>query len=149
MWRAAANLVFLTAAGWFDLRTRKIPVRLILAALAAAVAADLMLCLQDPSCLTDCLFSLLPGVFLLLLAFVTRGQIGCGDGLCLLISGLLTGSEKTCFELMTAAVLSAVYAAFLLIRKKRSADPIAFVPFLAAGAAAAIVFDAAKEGLFR
>ena len=50
---------------------------------------------------------------------------------------------------MTASVLSAVYAVFLLIRKKRSTDLIAFVPFLAAGAAAAIVFDAAKEGLFR
>ena len=61
MWRAAANLVFLTAAGWFDLRTRKIPVRLILAVLAGAAAADLLLCLQDSSCLTDCLYSLLRG----------------------------------------------------------------------------------------
>ena len=147
IWRTLADLAFLVTAGWLDLKTRRIPIRLILAVLGGAVLADCAACAAQPELLWDYLYAMLPGVFLLLLSWITRGQVGSGDGMCLLVSGLWIGSEKAGLQLFCAAVMSAVYAAGLLIyervhgknREKGAEQTIAFVPFLAAGALLSVV----------
>lgn len=75
--------------------------------------------------------AILPGLSVLLAAFITKGSIGEGDGVILLIIGLLLGGAFALRIFMYALFFCACYAIFLLIiRKKNRKYEIAFVPFM-------------------
>lgn len=74
------------------------------------------------------------GAGVLALSFITRGSVGTGDGMILVVTGLYLGAGKN-FELfMTSLIYGAVFSLGLLVvgRKKRKYE-IPFVPFLLAG----------------
>ena len=74
-----------------------------------------------------------PGAALLLLSFLSRGKVGEGDGICLVICGLFAGLTKTVLIAETALLSAAAAGAFLLLTKqRRPEDRLPFVPFLAA-----------------
>ena len=76
----------------------------------------------------------MPGVFFLILSFVTREKVGYGDGWMLLMIGLFAGYEDCFVILMLGLVLESVTALVLLVfRKIRREDEIPFAPFLLAG----------------
>ena len=77
------------------------------------------------------LFALCPGIFLLLLAKITREAIGYGDGWILVMLGFFYKWEELCGILMGAFLLATIVALFLLwvFRKQRTYE-IPFVPFL-------------------
>ena len=80
------------------------------------------------------LASLIPGAILLLISFVTRQEIGYGDGLMALSIAPVLGFERTCFVLFISMTLSSIYSILYLIIKrgdKKSTFP--FIPFLVAG----------------
>lgn len=74
------------------------------------------------------------GVVLLVLCYVTRGQIGIGDGLILCITGLNLGFLKNSllllYALLGAAVFSAILIFFWRVNRHKT---IPFVPFLFLG----------------
>ncbi len=84
---------------------------------------------------THSMFEIVPavstGLFVLLLAFITKGGIGEGDGLLLMIIGIFLGGADTFRIFLYALLLSGGYAVFLsVIRKKNRKYEIAFIPFL-------------------
>ena len=71
------------------------------------------------------------GGALLLLSILTRGKIGIGDGILLVVTGIYLGLEQNLILLLSSLFICALYALFLLIlRKKGRKDTIAFVPFV-------------------
>ncbi|BCJ92480.1 hypothetical protein acsn021_00490 [Anaerocolumna cellulosilytica] len=76
----------------------------------------------------------IPGLFLLALNPITRGQIGLGDGLIVLILGVCLGFTLTASMLLLGLFASALYSAILLLFKKAGRKKtIPFVPFLFLG----------------
>ena len=144
--RSAAACLFLWLAAVPDIRSQRIPVLIPASFAAAAAAANLFL----PACVDgrELWAGALPGAFLLLLSCAMKGKIGEGDGICLLVSGLLTGPVQAVVLTETALVLSAAAGGFcLLIKRKEAGDRIAFIPFLAA--AQTLIFAAQLIGAAR
>lgn len=82
------------------------------------------------------LTGLLPGIFLLILAKITREAVGYGDGLILLFIGLSLGFWE-CIGIFFAGLLGVFFAAvlaLLLFGRKKGLE-IPFIPFLLTGLA--------------
>jgi leader peptidase (prepilin peptidase)/N-methyltransferase len=89
----------------------------------------------------DLFGGMLLGVGIILLSLLTRGSIGMGDGLILLVSGIYLGIEKNFLLFMLALFYAALCSLILLAkgrirRKNLSAisgkHEIPFIPFLLA-----------------
>lgn len=71
------------------------------------------------------------GVVLLMISFVTRGKIGSGDGVVLMVTGLFLGFYDNLLLLLSATFLSALVGAFILFIKGMNKNyEIPFIPFL-------------------
>lgn len=129
--RLLAASLFLWTAAIPDLRTKRIPVWIPAAFLSAALAADLGI-LKEMS-RQELRMGVVPGAFLLLLSAMSGGEIGEGDGICLIVCGLMTGITQTVLIAEIALLLAAAVAAVLLITKRLRANHLLpFIPFLAA-----------------
>lgn len=74
---------------------------------------------------------ILPGIGLLVCSKLFHAAIGEGDGYLFMLLGLLLGVRNTLLLLMGSLLLSAGYALFLLLfRKKEKTETFPFVPFL-------------------
>lgn len=80
------------------------------------------------------LFGIIPGIICLLISYVSREQIGYGDGWAILLMGALLGISRIMKLLLTAFSLLTVIAIVLLITKKaKRKSTIPFIPFLFLG----------------
>lgn len=71
------------------------------------------------------------GAAMIVLSLLSRGRVGLGDGLVLLVTGIFLGFEQNLLLFTVSQVLTACYALFLLvIRKKGRHYEIPFIPFL-------------------
>ena len=86
--------------------------------------------------------ALLPGCGLCLLAGLSDGKVGWGDGLCTLILGLLAGAGPCIFAVSAGLLLLSLLCVFLLaLRKADRNSRMPFLPFLAAGYILYLLFD--------
>lgn len=77
---------------------------------------------------------LLLGLFLVAMTYVTRGQIGIGDGLFVMVVGICFGFGISGTMLIYGLVLSALISLYLILLKKGNRDTrIPFIPFLFLG----------------
>lgn len=87
--------------------------------------------IRQDTAVTEFLFGILPGIFLLGISAVTGEAIGYGDGLAVAVCGLALGAEPAIRILMTALFLSAGWSLLLLVlRKAGKKESFPFVPFL-------------------
>jgi leader peptidase (prepilin peptidase)/N-methyltransferase len=82
----------------------------------------------------EIMISLLPGVVMLLVAFLSREGIGYGDGLLALSIGPGLGAEVMLYGICGALFLSSVISGILLVLRKAGRNTrIPFVPFMTLG----------------
>ncbi len=75
--------------------------------------------------------SLLPGIIFIGLGWLSKWQIGIGDGVIILIMGLWLGIRETVAVLLMGMFLcSIVCGGLLLVRKAGRKTKVPFVPFL-------------------
>jgi len=128
---------FLAVQGWLDFRKREIS---LLFSLLTAGAGILHMFLNRRGEMPECFLALLPGFFLLLISFASKGKIGQGDGIVLLTCGFFLTGILVTEMLLLALVLSSVFAVFLVaLRKKKKTESFPFVPFLCAGCIGALL----------
>ena len=78
---------------------------------------------------------------LLIMSLLSKGGIGVGDGIVVLISGIYLGVQENCFLLLLALLVSSLYSGFLWIGKKVDRkQKIPFIPFLLVGYIMRLVF---------
>lgn len=78
--------------------------------------------------------AVLPGAAFWLLSFMTREQVGYGDGWVLMMIGLFVGLQRCFLILLAGLVMESVAALILLVFGKTTGDrEIPFVPFLLLG----------------
>ncbi len=111
-----------------DLRRRELTVFYIL--LFGIVG--LLFHLFAPVCsIYSVLWGMVIGAVLILISLVTRGSVGMGDGILLVVTGVYLGGYENLELLMTGLFLAAIWSLGLLVlKKKKGKEEIAFVPFL-------------------
>lgn len=142
--RLAVSGIYLAICAVQDFRSRKISLIPSIIAGCAAAAMDAALLIRSPEKIFPYLAGLLPGLFLLSLAFASEGAAGPGDGICYLIMGALEGAWKICLLLAGALLLSSVGGGILLLTHRGSRKTR--LPFLTFTAAAWILLAAGARG---
>ncbi len=77
--------------------------------------------------------SLMPGAVIIVFAALTRGGMGIGDGIAILVMGCYFIFEDLLIVLMLAFCLAAIFGVGMLLRGKKRSDSFPFVPFLFMG----------------
>ena len=127
-------IIFLITCAVFDIRKKEIPITLILAGFVVSFGINIWQLFEKAVFITDIGFSLIPGLFFLLISYFTKEKIGYGDGLILIISGLVIGFYQCFLGLCISLICSSVFAIFLLVlHKVEKNSGLAFVPFLTLG----------------
>ena len=123
-------LLMLSAGTWTDIREKSVDVRPIL--LAGLAGTALRIIMRDES-LPALLTALAPGMILLAAALTSRGGVGIGDGLCVLVLGLYFPPEEIWMILFAALCFGSVMGALLLFRGRERGSSFPFLPCLLAG----------------
>lgn len=133
---------FMLTGSVIDIKKKELPLALlVLFGLAAAVCTGI----TGEKEWRDILYSFIPGAALLALGMCTRESIGYGDGLVVLILGLLTGLKGCLVIVSIGFVVSSVFAMVLLVfRKVKGKSRLPFLPFLTIGLGVMLL---AEEGL--
>lgn len=126
-------LIYLTSAAVRDIKSKTVALYPALIMAGAGVLRRLIpaFCVDT---LLSCFTGTLPGIFLLTVAWITRQEVGYGDGIVLLIIGLYLGFSAGTGIFLTALLLLAPVSLFYIIfRKAGRRKKLPFIPFLLAG----------------
>lgn len=119
-----------------DFFKQKIPLWMIgtSCVIAAGLRIVLILLGKTEISLMGFFAALLPGCVLLLLAFVTREQIGYGDGMVLMIIGILYPVWRVMAVMGISLFITSIISIFVLLLKKGNRNTrLPFIPFLFLG----------------
>lgn len=120
-----------------DIREKKITVNITL--FSGIIGVLLHLLFQNQS-IYEMLAGTLPGCAILLLACLTKGKIGTGDGIVFMLTGLYLGFGKNMMLMSISFLLAGVYGLFLLIQREEGEDQnMPLMPFLFLGYSLMIV----------
>lgn len=122
------SLLFLAGLSAGDVREKKIPIYKVI---FFAIFAILYRMITGQFSWDEVRWGIFPGCVLLLLAFLTKENIGYGDGITVLALGLWTGGWFTLAVVCIGIMLSGVWGMACIFRKKT--EPIPFIPFLLLG----------------
>lgn len=120
----------LTISAYHDLKEKSVYLYVLL---TAAIAGLVLHIIYQNRTIIDILGGSAIGVFVVLLAWMSKESIGVGDGLTLMVCGIFLGFEKNLSLFILAICLSAVAALFLfVVKRKESGYRMPFLPFLLA-----------------
>lgn len=125
------KIILLGLLGWCsleDVKQKKLTVLYILMFGVGGVFLHLV----APVCsIYSMLWGMLLGLMLILVSIVTRGSVGLGDGILLVVTGVYLGGSKNLELFMMGLLLAALWSlGLVIVKKKRGKEQIAFVPFL-------------------
>lgn len=122
------ELLFLGIGTYFDIRDRKLPEWFLLVFGGLGVACNLFLNYQKAA---EAVAGLCVGGMFLLIGWITGEAIGYGDGIGLMILGVLGGLQGILPILFIAFFCSGIYGLWKMIGCGRSKnDTMPFYPFL-------------------
>lgn len=141
MWEAiksAGIVFFLIFCDVQDIKEKQLSVKMLILFGSLFLVLSLLF---DRLSYEQRVYSLLPGAAALLLAFLTREQIGYGDAVCLVILGTVMTGDMILGAVMGGLVLVSAYSIVLLVRKKADRrTTLPFLPFLTAGVLWQMIF---------
>ena len=109
-----------------DIRKKVLPVWILVILLLSSMAYGV----GQYAGLLEIIFSVLPGIMLVVVALLLPKSIGIGDGILGICYGLVYGWKRTCIWLMLGFFLVAVFGVFLKLFFKTEYIRIPFIPFL-------------------
>ena len=114
---------------WFDFRTKLIETRWLV--LYGALGVLGIILQGDMGSVGQSFLGILPGVLVLVLAWVSRESIGLGDGWLFVVTGLFLGFWQNLVLLFGSLILSGMFAVICLaLKKKGKNDRVALAPFV-------------------
>ena len=122
-------LFYLVILSVYDCREKQVPGVLLFIGVVVAVIS-LLIVVIDGQQVWYRILGLLPGLFLLLVAFVTK-KAGYADGIVLAVTGMVLGYQKTmilfCISLLLISVISVL---LLFLHKVNGRTRLPYLPFL-------------------
>lgn len=133
-------ILLLSVCGVCDIRKKRIPVWTLIGGSIWALICVLLRCFSVNAggaesgglrTIGGILVAVLPGVFFLLLSFLTEKKVGYGDGILLMILGFMEGLSAVVFTCCMALFFQSLVAVVLVVAKKADKQTeIPFVPFM-------------------
>ena len=120
--------LFLALGAIWDIKKKKIPLALLVCFIATGLLTNIF---WPEHSARDIVLGAFIGGVLYAVSYVTSGQIGEGDGILFVATGLFVGGINNFALLLWSSVLCAVLAGIILVAKKAGRkDTIPFVPFV-------------------
>ncbi len=129
-------ILFLCIAAIFDVKKRGIPtIYLMLWGIVEVVYLGFIFIWEkNLSFGMDGVVGLIPGVVCILISYISKEQIGYGDGCVMLLIGILAGYRIVFISFVLALFLLSIVATVLLVIKKATRKTrVPFVPYLFIG----------------
>lgn len=124
-------IIWLLVCSIQDIRDKKLSVFLIFLGFVCLFPFSLV---SNTVSIYNRLGGLLLGLFLIAMTYITRGQIGIGDGLFIMVIGVCFGFGISSAMLIYGLLLSALISlCIILLRKGKRDTRIPFIPFLFLG----------------
>jgi len=121
---------FLLICSYTDIRNNEIYLKVLLPFFLAGV---IIAAASGPEAVITALTGTAAGIALLIISRITKGAIGEGDGLILVVTGIFLGFSENLRLLTFALFLSALFSVGAMILKGWKKDrELPFVPFLLA-----------------
>ena len=132
MFAIVGVFLMLTISSIFDIQKRIIPIQVLIGGSIWAVICLVAAVVRNGTeVFVVALPGMLPGAGLLVLGFLTQQKVGYGDGILLMIMGLLEGGRMVILTFCIGLFLQSVLAVILLLIKRADKQTrIPFVPFL-------------------
>lgn len=122
-------MIYFGLLSFWDVKQKEIPTRLLLAGLLGGLIYGI--CGGEGWLL---LMGVIPGMLLIFMSFLTKEKVGYGDGIMVIILGLVLGWPDSFVVYMLAQFGVLLFAIGLMAVKRIPRDTqIPFAPFLAAG----------------
>ncbi len=126
--------VLLCVCSVFDIRKKEIPLIILSAGFLTALGINIWHIWNGLESIAEMAASVLPGGFFLLISFCTGEKIGYGDGLLLIVMGLLIGFGRCFLVVCISMFFSSAFALILLVFCKAGRNSrLPLVPFLTIG----------------
>lgn len=128
--------ILMCITGAIDIHSRKIPLWCLLIGAADAVAGLIEEALKGTGSITavSIAIDMLPGIMFLLISWTTNEKIGYGDGMMILIIGLIMHSQLCITAVAIGLVISSMFSVIMIFTKKMNLRTrIPFIPFLTIG----------------
>lgn len=125
---------YLVGLSILDGKERRVPIVLLGIGILIAITWVIGECIGDPCrwsrIMLGAVLGLVPGVFMLLTAYVTR-KVGYGDGLALVGIGMLVG-YKNCWSMLCISLMLMSFwgIGILVLRRGTRNTPMPYLPFL-------------------
>ena len=133
-------LLFLVIGAVWDLKKKSVPKK-YLCIWSAFVMFFLISDFIGRRNITDMLLSMIPGLVCVFLAFITREQLGYGDGWVIMLLGLFLDFKYVLKIIFVAFCILTVVIVFLFIfRKVGRRTTLPFLPFLLMGYLVCVFF---------
>ena len=126
-WLTFLNLLYPADS---DVRHREFFVWPILAG-AGAEAVIALLCGSMQQGVWPLVAGCIPGVLVCLYSLITKGAVGMGDGLCILVTGFFIGAEDT-FVICISGFMAAAAVGLILIARGQRRAALPYMPFFTA-----------------
>ncbi len=121
-------LLFLIFCTVYDVRTKQIPLSILL--VFGVIIAGLVW-INGTLIQQMVWLKLLPGVVFLLIAFITKQAVGYGDGIVILLMGVLLGVRQCISMVFIGLIFCSVISLLILVFGKGSKQTkLPFMPFL-------------------
>lgn len=123
--------LFLSLATIEDIKYKKISNTILIIGGALGIFS---LVSNLPSLKWECILALVPGMLMIILAYLSKEKIGYGDGICVLFIGMMEGYRKCVILVLLSLGLLFLFCVIALILKKvKKETRIPFLPFLLCG----------------
>ena len=124
--------IWLLIVSIMDIRSRRVSIWILLPGGILALTAFVNQFVTRDLAYYDMLRGMIPGVLLLIIAFITK-KAGYGDGIVLLFIGMVEGSRKTFMVFGVSLFFISIFSIILLMfRKAQRNSTIPYLPFLTA-----------------
>lgn len=129
MWiKTGILFLFLLICAVWDLRHKAIPLWVCLGGLASTAVWQFFTREMD---MAGILGGILIGIFLLAAGTITKGQIGSGDGIVFIITGIVLGMRDNFLLLSGSLMISFLFSILLIFLKKINLKTrLPFLPFV-------------------
>ena len=131
MWETLWMTIWLFTGSIMDVKSRRVPLWLLVTGGIFSLGVSVFQCMEGGREYVDMIRGMLPGIGLLIVAFITK-QAGYGDGIVLICLGLLLGGGKSLLLTGLSLFFGSVFSMILLVFRKVGRNPkIPYLPFLA------------------
>lgn len=128
MFEQTVVLGLLAVCSMQDIKTQKIRLNPVL---VTGILGVILHMLYQKIQLGNMLLGMGIGIAVWLVSFVTKGKIGIGDAVLLMVTGIYLGAQQNLELFLTALFLAGLWGLYLLVvRKRPRTETFPFVPFL-------------------